>query len=186
MLKEGKGAGQRSDKARVSEVIHLTRRSVVAHLAATINRAGPRSPFQSRTIMLERQISDYLRDKSGPLRVERLSARVLGVEWQSLSADDRGRVIREVRRCGFTQHSWPMWTRADPPVALTEAAFAELVEYANRFADANGRVPTGLRELASFLKQADADADTIKGLFGLADDTVTEMALRCATFIRAA
>jgi hypothetical protein len=136
--------------------------------------------------MIEEKISTYLRDKTGPLRVERLSARVLGVEWQSLSAADRGRLIREVRRCGFTQHEWPYWTRVETRGELTEEAFTELVEYAGRFQADKARAPSSLRELASYLSQTDADASTVRGLFGLADDVATETALRCASFVKAA
>jgi hypothetical protein len=134
---------------------------------------------------MEQQIRDYLATRSGPLRVERLAPRVLGKEWRDLSPADKERIIREFRRCGFVQHAFPFWVRAKPRIALTESSFAELVEYANRFTDANGRAPSGLRELATHLRD-DADPATVQGLFGLADDPAFEAALACATFVRAA
>jgi hypothetical protein len=122
------------------------------------------------------------------MRCERIAGRATGREWQDLSPSERGRVIRQLRRCGFVQHVFPHWVRSKPrDEALTETAFAELVEYANRFADANGRAPIGLRDLATWLtKQGDADASTLSALRGLADDTALETALLCATFVRAA
>jgi hypothetical protein len=136
---------------------------------------------------LEHQISDYVSSKDGPLRCERITTRAMGREWRDLSPDERGRVIRELRRCGFVQHKFPHWVRSSPREgALTEAEFHALVAFANSFADANGRSPLGLRDLATWLAKGDADAATVNGLFGLADDVATQTALVCAGYVRAA
>jgi hypothetical protein len=135
---------------------------------------------------LEQKVAEYLDERSGPLRVERISARVFGIEWQDVTAEDRGRIIRAVRIAGFKQLSWPLWTRVDPRDGdVTEAEFHALVGYAGRFEAKNGRAPASIRDLVHFLGR-DGDADSGRALFARADEPSLESALRCAGFVKAA
>jgi hypothetical protein len=133
---------------------------------------------------MEQQIRDYLATRSGPLRPERIAPRLFKREWPDISPDEKALILRELRRAGFVSHTYPFWVRKAPRIALTETSFAELVEYASRFADVHGRPPSGLRELATHLRD-DADDATVKGLYGLADDPAFEAALCCAGFVSA-
>ena len=53
-------------------------------------------------------IQGYLADKQGPIRIERLPARLLGVEWSDLSYDDRFIICGVVARLNWVKH-WPHW-----------------------------------------------------------------------------
>lgn len=53
-------------------------------------------------------IQSYLADKRGPIRIERLPARLLGIEWSDMSFDDRFIVAGVVSRLGWTKR-WPHW-----------------------------------------------------------------------------
>lgn len=53
-------------------------------------------------------IQSYLADKRGPIRIERLPARLLGIEWKDMSYDDRFIVAGVVARLGWIKR-WPHW-----------------------------------------------------------------------------
>lgn len=60
---------------------------------------------------------EYLADKDGPLRLERLASRVAGQPWNLMSYADRAIIAGAVARCGFTSPIWPHWIRSEgaPP-----------------------------------------------------------------------
>jgi hypothetical protein len=54
-----------------------------------------------------------LADKDGPLRLERVGARVAGVPWGEVSPDDRRILGGVFARCGFESQKWPHWYRVE-------------------------------------------------------------------------
>lgn len=61
-----------------------------------------------------------LKTKDGPVRLENIALRALGVDWRALDNADRRIIAGAVARCGWKSAAWPLWYR-DGSVAFTTA-----------------------------------------------------------------
>jgi hypothetical protein len=59
------------------------------------------------------KLSRYLSTKDGPIRAEKLSTALLGIEWADLAKDDQRILLGTLSRCGFSQGRWPHWFRVE-------------------------------------------------------------------------
>lgn len=63
----------------------------------------------------------HVATKDGPLRVERLSGRLFGIEWRDLAASDQRIILGALKRLGWTQGKWPYWWPAGSPALEAQA-----------------------------------------------------------------
>jgi hypothetical protein len=62
----------------------------------------------------------YLRDKDGPLRIERVASIATRVERSDLSPEDKRIAGGVFARCGFHLRNGPHWFRTEPRADATE------------------------------------------------------------------
>jgi hypothetical protein len=67
---------------------------------------------------LFRAMSEHLKTKDGPIRPERLTTVLLGVDWGALTPSDRRILVATLARCGFdhVHADGPCWFRKGPSV----------------------------------------------------------------------
>jgi hypothetical protein len=67
------------------------------------------------------KMSHYLKNKSGPIRAERLPEHLgMGVAYFDLSTADKRIIVGALARCGFEQRDWPFWFRKSDDDATEE------------------------------------------------------------------